>query len=166
VADAEELLRREPNSVEVRNWLAESCNNLAWLLATAPQPDRDPSRALLLARRAVALYPDSNMSINTLGLVLYRAGEYAEAIPVIERSLAANDNASIPYDLLFLALCHAKRGERVRARAYLERAEVWLRANSKLSSRADKELLAFHAEAEKLVCSLPPPLPDDVFAKD
>ena len=55
LADAEELMKREPGQAEVREWLAESCNNLAWELVAGPESDRDPPRAVSLARRAVAL---------------------------------------------------------------------------------------------------------------
>ena len=60
----------------------------------------------------------------TLGLALYRSGRPAEAIPVLERSLAAKDFASAPYDLFLLALCHAKQNEAVQARVYFDRAVV------------------------------------------
>ncbi len=65
--------------------MAKSCNDLAWVLIAGPEFDRDPPRALRLAHRAVALVPDSDMYLNTLGLALYRTAWYDEAIPVLER---------------------------------------------------------------------------------
>ena len=165
IADAEELLKHEPDQAEVSDWLAESCNNLAWDLVIGQESDRDPLQAVPLARRAVALVPDSDMFLNTLGLVLYRAGQHAEAIPVLERSLANNNNASAPYDLFFLALCHGKHGDAGQARAYFDRAVMWLKTNSKLVGQADQELTAFRAEAEALLHASFADLPDDVFAK-
>jgi hypothetical protein len=38
------------------------------MLVAGPESDRDPTRALPLARRAVALAPDNNLYLNTLGL--------------------------------------------------------------------------------------------------
>ena len=111
VADAEDLLKREPGQAEVREWLASCCNAFAWELLTGSETDRDPPRAVPLARRAVGLAPDDDMSLKTLGLALYRAGQYAEAIAVLERSLAANNKSSVPYDLFFLAICHARQGD-------------------------------------------------------
>src|SRR5262249_3904365 len=64
-------------------------NCQAWSLATGPIARRDPERAVMLARRAVALAPGQQLSLNTLGVALYRAGQYAEAATVLERSLAA-----------------------------------------------------------------------------
>ncbi len=165
VADAEELLKQSPGQAEVRDWLASSCNAFAWELLTGSKPDRDPPRALPLARRAIALAPESNMYLKTLGLALYRAGQHAEAIPVLERSLAANDNSSVPYDLFFLALCHSRLGDAVRARADFDRAVTWLMANSKLPAPADEELRAFRTEAEALLHASFGDLPDDVFAQ-
>ena len=55
-------------------------NSQAWMLATGPIDQRDPERAVALARRAVALAPGRQMMLNTLGVALYRAGQYAEAI--------------------------------------------------------------------------------------
>ena len=115
VADAEDLLKQQPGSVEVREWLASSCNAFAWELLTGSESERDPRRAVPLARRAVALARDDDMFLKTFGLALYRAGQPAEAIPILERSLAANNKFSVPYDLFFLALCHAKQGDAGRA---------------------------------------------------
>jgi Tfp pilus assembly protein PilF len=165
VADAEVHFKQQPDQAEVRDWLASACNNLAWELVARPESDRDQSRAVPLARRAVALAADSDKFLNTLGLALYRAGQHAEAIPALERSLARNNIASVPYDLLFLALCHTKHGDAGRARAYFDRALSWLKTNSKLSAHMDEELRAFRAEAEAVLRAAFGDLPDDVFAK-
>ena len=55
IADAEAFLRQEPDQKDVRNWLALCCNALAWELVARSKSDRDPLRAVPLARRAVAL---------------------------------------------------------------------------------------------------------------
>jgi serine/threonine protein kinase/WD40 repeat protein len=164
VADAEELMKREPDQAEVRDWLAESCNEFAWMLVAGPESNRDPTRALRLARRAVALAPDNDLYLNTLGLTLHRAGHYSEAISVLDRSLANNNNLSTPYDLFFLTLCHAKQGDAVRARACFDRAVTWLKTNSKQTGQADQELKVFRAEAEALLRASFGDLPDEVFA--
>jgi tetratricopeptide (TPR) repeat protein len=165
VADAEDLLKHEPDQPEVRAWLADSCNDFAWMLVAGPESNRDPTRALRLARRAIELAPDSDMYLNTLGLTLYRAGLYSEAISVLERSLANHDNLSTPYDLVFLSLCHAKQGDASRARACFDRAVTWLKTNSKLTGQGDEELKAFRAEAEVLLRATFGDLPEDVFER-
>ena len=164
-ADAEELLKHEPDQAEVRDWLAQSCNKLARGLVAGSESDRDPTRAVPQARRAVALAPESDMVLNTLGLALHRAGRHTEAIPVLERSLARNSNTSAPYDLFFLAFCHTKRGDAGRARAYFARAETWLKTNSKLSARADEELRRLPRRGRGPIGTSFGALPDDVFAE-
>jgi WD40 repeat protein len=165
IADAEAFLRQEPDQKDVRNWLALCSNALAWELVARSNSDRDPLRALPLARRAVALEPDRDMFRKTLGLALYRSGRPAEAITVLERSLAAKNFASVPYDLFLLALCHAKQNEAAQARVYFNRALLWLKSNSKPLPPADEELSALRAEAEVLLRSSHAELPEDVFAK-
>jgi len=165
IADADERLKHEPGQAEVRDWLALCCNALAWELVAGAKSDRDPRRAATLARRAVALAPESDTFLRTLGLALFRAGHDADAIPVLERSLSANSISSVPYDLLFLAFCHAKQGDARQARACFDRAVAWLNSNSNLLAPANEELRAFRAEAEALLLAAFGDLPDDVFAK-
>jgi tetratricopeptide (TPR) repeat protein len=165
VADAEKLHAREPGQVEVRAWLADSCNNLAWELIAGAKSSRDPVRALPLARRAVALAPDVEPYVNTLGVALYRAGRYTEAIPVLEQSLAASSNLTIPSDLFGLVICHAKQGDGGRARAYFVRASAWVKANANLSPRMREELKDFRTEAEDALENSYQDLPDNVFAE-
>ena len=106
--------------------------------------NREPARALPLARRAVALAPENENYLNTLGVALCRNGRHAEAVPILERSLAAANNGTTPTDLFCLVVCHAKQGNLEQARAYFERALKWVGANSDRS----EELKAFHGEAE------------------
>ena len=87
-------------------------NDRAWTDATGPIAQRDPERAVALARRAVALAPGEQLTLNTLGVALYRAGQYAEAISVLERSLAAGKGEFDAFDLFFLAMAHHQLGHR------------------------------------------------------
>src|SRR5262249_19500862 len=66
---------------------AVAYNNLAWLLATAPDPAlRDPARAVELARKSVELDPKQGTSWNTLGAALYRIGDCSGAIEALRKS--------------------------------------------------------------------------------
>src|SRR5262249_20350024 len=72
---------------EARSQYANEQNAVAWGLATTPDPkQRDPARAVALAREAVGLFPKSGMLWNTLGVALYRAGDYQGVIAALEKS--------------------------------------------------------------------------------
>ena len=159
VADALALFKSDPGQAEVRAWLAESSNRLARALIAGPVSIREPTRALPLARQAVALDPENENHVNTLGMALCRNGRYAEAVPILERSLAAANNRTSPSDLFFLVVCHAKEGNREQAHAYFERAVKWVGANSDLSGTRSDELKAFRGEAEAALHAMSEELP-------
>jgi serine/threonine protein kinase/WD40 repeat protein/tetratricopeptide (TPR) repeat protein len=89
IADLETALRLKPDQPLIRDRLARYYNNRAWELANGPDASRDIGRAQDLIQRAVRLTPGRQVSLNTMGVVQYRAGRYAEAIASLERSLAA-----------------------------------------------------------------------------
>ncbi len=102
--------------------MAGPYNNLAWLLATAPEPFRNPAEAVEHARRAVELAPGNQLSLNTLGVALYRARNFAESIETLEKSLAAGKGQLEAFDLFFLAMAHHRLGHRETARDCYGRA--------------------------------------------
>jgi len=122
IADLEAVLARNTDQPAIRERLGMCCNNRAWELAAGPESTRDPRRALPLARRAVELTPAQNIYLNTLGVVQYRVGQYAEAIATLERSLAAGGGQTDAFDLFFLAMAHHRLGHREQARAAYDRA--------------------------------------------
>jgi tetratricopeptide (TPR) repeat protein len=171
IADGEAALRLrsgqpkapEPDAATER--LALFCNNQAWTRATGPASARDPARAFALARLAVELTPDQAIYHNTLGVALYRAGRHTEAVPVLERSLAAGKGEADAFDLFFLSMARFKLGDIARARADFDGAMKWRRDHPNLAQPGwSDELDAFQAEAKALLDSPPPALPADVFA--
>ncbi len=62
---------------------ARAMNNLAYALIHA---DGDLDEARRWARNAAALEPDNPRMLDTLGVALYRAGEYEEAARILERA--------------------------------------------------------------------------------
>jgi WD40 repeat protein len=141
--------------------LALAHNTLAWLLATAPPPHRRPDEAVAHARRAVKLAPDERMYFNTYGVALYHAGRYAEAIPMLEKSLAGGFGDLDGFDLFFLAMAHHRLGHREEARRCFDRALTWAREPKFFTAQSARELRMFHDEAQGILAG---DLPDDVFA--
>ena len=142
--------------LEPRN--PELSNNLAWILVTGPQRLRDPARALALAREAVRLAPKQSSFLNTLGVVLYRNGRFAESRrAALEKSLTGQ---KIPpaFDLYFLAMCHHGLGAAAEARDCYDRA-LESQGKATLPPSSAEELCALRAEAAKVLGLPTPPGP-------
>jgi serine/threonine protein kinase/WD40 repeat protein/tetratricopeptide (TPR) repeat protein len=141
-------------------------NNRAWVLATGSIDERDPERAVALARRAVALTPGQQLSLDTLGVALYRIGQYAEAVSVLEQSLAAGKGEFDGFDLFFLAMAHHRLSHTTEARACLARALRWLSERKNLSAQNVQELTSFRSETEAVLAGPSGELPRNVFAPE
>ena len=135
-------------AVETESTHAEAHNSLAWLLLTGPRSLRDPREALPLARKAVELAAADAPCLNTLGVALYRADKAAEAVAVLEKSLAQGKGKFDSFDLFFLAMCHAKLGDAAKAKDCFERAVKWVAGQKNLPTEYQAELKTFRAEAE------------------
>jgi Tfp pilus assembly protein PilF len=124
----------------------DAMNNLAWFLATAPEPEsRDPARAVELAKQAVAKTKSANCS-NTLGVAYYRAGDWRAAIAALEESMRQGQGGN-GFDWLFLAMAQWQLGQRDQARHWYDRAAQWMEINRS----QDVELRRFRDEAAALL---------------
>jgi tetratricopeptide (TPR) repeat protein len=164
ITDLEAALAVGRDEPSIRELLAYGCNNLAWELVNAAGPRRELDRALALIRRALAVAPNPETFLNTLGVIQYRTGRYAEAVSTLERSLAVGGGLFDGFDLLFLAMAHHRLRQEDQARARYDRAVRWLDGQETLGSRYSKELAAFRAEAEAVLAGPASGLPEDVFA--
>jgi tetratricopeptide (TPR) repeat protein len=128
-------------------------NNLAWHLATAPNPLHPELRlAVELAKQAVQQAPGDTICWNTLGVAHYRLAEWEEAIQALLEAERLAPDEYFSFNGYFLAMCHHQLGEVVLARGYYDRAVRWCQVNqSKLPAIAQYELKAFCAEAEALL---------------
>ena len=65
-----------------------TCNNLAWIRATNPNPRfRDGVQALALARRAVELSRNDVGTLDTLAAAYAEADRFAEAVQTARKAL-------------------------------------------------------------------------------
>jgi serine/threonine protein kinase/Tfp pilus assembly protein PilF/sugar lactone lactonase YvrE len=132
---------------------ALACNNLAWLLVAGPKELQNGKKAVPYAERAVKLAPMNWLYHNTFGLALYRADRYQDAITPPETSLKGNNGTTEGFDLLFLAMCHAKLGDKDKAKDCFDRALKWTETHKDLPAQWTEELRAFRAEAEEVLRS-------------
>ncbi len=110
----------------------------------------------MLARKAVEKAPERSIYVNTLGVALYRNGQYAEAVPVLEKSLKASAGATDAFDLFFLAMCRQRLGDAGRAKEDHDRAVRWVQDHkATLSPAWVGELAAFQSEADAVLAKAP-----------
>jgi tetratricopeptide (TPR) repeat protein len=122
-------------------------NNLAWFLATSPEPQlRDAALAVRLAQKAVAARPQSPDFRNTLGVAHYRNGDDKAAVAELETAMALRAGGN-SFDWFFLALAHWRLGDRDEARTWFDRAVQGMDRHKP----HDDELCRFRAEAEAML---------------
>jgi predicted Zn-dependent protease len=74
----------------------------------------EPRRAVRLARWAVRLRPDDRLVANTLGVALFRVGNDAEDVPLLEKCLAQSAGRNDGWNLFVLAMCRQRLGQTAR----------------------------------------------------
>jgi tetratricopeptide (TPR) repeat protein/WD40 repeat protein len=161
--DLERALRLDPSRSSARELLSTCYNNLAWDLAKNKPSSSDLERALRLSARSVELAPGKQVSLNTRGVVLYRSGQFAEAVTNLEKSLEAGHGQFDAFDFYFLAMSHHRMGHRDEARRCFDRATEWVRLQASLPNEHAAELAAFRSEAETILSGPVGELPEDVF---
>ena len=145
---------KNPFSEHFKPIIAQARNNVAWLLATCPKTDiRDARQALEHARVAVAIEPNTGNYWNTLGVALYRNGDWDLAKDALSKSMELR-GAGDSFDWFFLALIHFRQGRKEQALDLYAKAVEWYQT----SVPNDEELFRFQVEAA-LELGLPKPAP-------
>ncbi len=101
-----------PDNLEQRRELAEIGNDLAWVLVTSPNLNPEARlNARALARLAVQQMPEEPTYRKTLGISLYRLGQWREAAELLEESMESGHGPPSPVGALFLAMAHMQLGD-------------------------------------------------------
>jgi Flp pilus assembly protein TadD len=123
IAGIEKRLPLVVDKISVQDELARA------LVTCADVTARDHARALTLAREVVASRPNHPRYLTTLGIALYRDGQYRETIAALKKADEQSKvNRFIDYGF-FLAMAHWKLGERELARQWFDQASGSLDEN-------------------------------------
>jgi len=150
----QEMLARHPDDVD-------TLNAVAWRSVTVPDKDgRYPQaeQAVQWARRANELSPDNGALQNTLGVALYRAEQWREAIDSLQQS--TKRGFDVPHNWLFIAMAHWQLDEKGKAKEWYEKSLSWQTANG-ARAIADGELRGFFTEAAMLMVPTEEKQPDE-----
>jgi len=125
--------------------------NGCWIVArNRSRPPAEYETAFTDVTAYLAEVPDEYRVVNTLGVLQYRLGQYAEAVATLERCDQHNKEKhefGLPTDTAFLALAHAKLGQFDEARAALGRMRQAMETEA-FAGDADARRAASEAEAQ------------------
>ncbi|WP_422931719.1 tetratricopeptide repeat protein [Singulisphaera sp. PoT] len=121
----------------------------------APGLAGEVARANEYASRELLAFASDFWSLTEQGALAQRAGHPSEAIPLLEKSLRANDRPGAAIlDWLWLALAHRSRHAEDQARPWITRAEEWLKLQGEaMPANAGDMDLHFHNWLEAQVLS-------------
>jgi hypothetical protein len=141
---------------QARLYEARTLNSAAWNAVRFASVTREAAvKALAEARRAVELEPGQESFLTTLGVALYRTGEYKEALNTLIRSDAINAKGKVgprPGDIAFIAMAHWQLGHKDEALTKLATLRD-LAADDRW--KADEETIRHWAEAVALMSEKP-----------
>lgn len=92
-------------------------NRVAWICAQGPQALENLDPAISLARKAVA-HQATAYHLNTLGAILYRAGDFKEARRLLSSSVSLHEKATAVTEWAFLGMAEAKLGNLAEAQRW------------------------------------------------
>ena len=106
-----------------------TANRVAWICVIAPDAVADLRQPVQLAEKAVASNPTGFSKyayLSTLGVALYRAGQFEAAVQRLGDAITAHGKDGTAGDWLFLAMAHHRLGQPDEARRWLDKAAKWI----------------------------------------
>jgi tetratricopeptide (TPR) repeat protein len=117
----EEMMTGVPANIQYNPSLANVYNDLAWFLATCPDPQlRDPPHAVELAELAAHRAPNDTRVWRTCGVAHYRAGNYKQSIVALTKAVATGSGVTAT-DGLLLAMAYWQLGQHTAARTWYQK---------------------------------------------
>ena len=107
----------------------------------------EPAYAVELARRGLARRPESVPARQAMGMALYRAGRWDEAIAALTRATEPEDEKVLAFPGFFLAMAHHRKGDRREARSWYDRSLARMAEHN----RDDPTASRYRAEAAALL---------------
>jgi len=110
---------------------ANTAHFTAWSCVLAADATDDFSLPIQMAKRAIEADPNEYAHINALGALMYRAGQYQEALQKLHEADALVESpsnaarTSPAYTWYFLAMTQQQLGNATEARLQLDRANEW-----------------------------------------
>lgn len=149
-ADYVALCQRQLARVQPASANPLDANNTAWACALLPGALPDYGPALALAEKAVrqAAPREKATYLNTLGVVQFRAGRFAEAAQTLE---AAEKLQVEPFNWPFLAMACQRAGDTAAARTWANRLRKHFAVSFGRSDANRHELLLFLQEMDRSV---------------
>ena len=132
---------------------ARMCNETAWEQVKPSNATITPL-VMSLLDRAVEITPLRSDYLNTYGVAMYRMGRFAEAVRFLDKGLELRERPD-PFDLYFLAMSHARLGQRDKALTCFEQATSLVHAEPNIAKNLLAELRAFRIEAEQTLGIVP-----------
>jgi Tfp pilus assembly protein PilF len=112
---------------------ADLLNEFAWFLARCRcAVIKNPTRAVALAKQALAQEPGQAKYWNTLGAAQFAAGDSRAAAVSLHRSMDLNHGGN-PMDWFLLAMARWQENDRTEARAWFNKSEKWMETNTLMS---------------------------------
>jgi WD40 repeat protein len=157
LADLLALASPDTRSLPWAELVAKPCDEFAWKLLTCAEKDRQPEKALILARKATDLEPEDMEYLSNFGLACYRLGRYRDAANAFEKSATEDKGEHAAFVNYFLAMTYHRLGEATKAKTCLEQTIRWHDAHQAALPVAWQKLLqSARAEAEALLTARAP----------